>query len=56
MGMSLDVARRARAFYPLAELRQRRVQAARYARAVALLGDKWLLARRAERLPEPRPV
>lgn len=55
-GLDLSVARRAMGFYPLAMPRQRRVQAVRYARAVAILGDRWLLVKRAERLPKPRPV
>ena len=52
----LPIARRAKQFFPYASPRQRRIQAARYARAIALLGDRWLLAKRCERLQEPRPV
>ena len=52
----LSLARQARSFYPYAAPVQRRRQAARYARSVILLGDKWLLAKRVEKLSSPRPV
>jgi hypothetical protein len=45
----LELARRAMKFYPGASRRARCVQAARYARAIVMLGDKWILARKVER-------
>ena len=57
MGKSiLSLARQARSFYPHAAPVQRRRQAVRYARSVILLGDKWLLAKRADKLSSPRAV
>jgi hypothetical protein len=46
---ALGLARRAMKFYPGATRKARCVQAARYARAIVMLGDKWLLAKRIER-------
>jgi len=45
MGTTLQIARKARAFYPLADRVARCRQAARYARAMAILGDRWILGR-----------
>lgn len=46
----LSIARRAMDFYPHASPSARRRQAARYARALSILGDRWLLARPSRRL------
>ena len=47
---------KARRFYPLAPRCQAASQAVKYAKAVAYLGDRWLLATKSERLSTPRPV
>lgn len=47
----IALARHARGFYPLATPRQRASQAAKWARAIAILGSHWTLAQRSERLP-----
>ena len=47
---------RARRFFPLANRRQRAVQAVRYAKAIEYLGDKWLLKQPAQKLAQVRPV
>jgi hypothetical protein len=52
METTLQLARKARAFYPLTDRVARCRQAARYARAIALLGDRWILAWPVPRLPE----
>jgi hypothetical protein len=44
MDTLLQIARKARAFYPLTDRVARCRQAARYARALAILGDRWILA------------
>jgi hypothetical protein len=52
MDTPLQLARKARAYFPLADRVARCRQAARYARAMAILGDRWILARPMPRLPE----
>lgn len=47
---------RARRFFPNAPRHQAASQAVKYAKAVEFLGDKWLLVKKAVRLPEARPV
>jgi hypothetical protein len=47
---------KARRFFPLAPRHQAALQAVRYAKAVAYLGDRWLLSTKSERLSTPRPV
>ena len=54
--ISLTHARKARNYFPLTTRKSRAVQAARYAAAIEFLGDRWLLARKCERLDSPRPV
>ena len=51
MNITLRRARRARDnFFPLAERKQRASQAAKYAKAVALLGPNWLFIKQVRRL------
>jgi hypothetical protein len=45
MSITLKTARKARTYYPLTDRVSRCRQAARYARALAILGDLWLLAK-----------
>ena len=53
---TLQMARHARSFYPLATKQQAIRQAVRWAAAVNVLGSRWLLAKQSSRLIEPRPV
>ena len=52
----LNLARRARAYFPLAPRKQRVSQAAAYAAAMKYLLDHGLYRGHSPRLPEPRPV
>jgi hypothetical protein len=52
MGDTLKTARKARAYFPLTDRVSRCRQAARYARALAILGDRWLLAKPVRQLSE----
>lgn len=45
----IPLARHARGFYPLATPRQRASQSAKWARSIAILGRRWILAQKMER-------
>lgn len=47
---------KARKFFPNAPRKQAARQAVAYAKALAYLGDKWLLTKKSSRLISPRPV
>jgi hypothetical protein len=51
METTLQLARKARAYFPLTDRVSRCRQAARYARAIALLGDRWILAQPVRQSP-----